>query len=199
LRGRGDRDDRAVAGERAAIRDAGARDQGDRLGGGSGYVSDPAEAAHARVPARCRPSAAAHERDCGGDAGAAHPGAGDPPVLRRQRLSLGQHADHHRFRRRGGWRPVPGVDARSRQPAAHAAGQGRFRARFLRPRGVPDGVGAAQRRGLLPRAHQGLHLRADLPRRELQHQPSSRGILDDRAGDRVRRPRGRTPPWRRGS
>ena len=32
---------------------------------------------------------------------------------------------------------------------------------FLRPRGVPDGVGAAQRGGVLPRAHQGLHVRAD--------------------------------------
>ena len=42
---------------------------------------------------------------------------------------------------------------------------------FFGPRGVPHRVGAAQRRGLLPRADQGLHLRADLPRRELQHQP----------------------------
>ena len=127
----------------------------------------------------------------GGDAGAAHAGAGDPSVLRRERLFLGQHADHHRVRRRGRGGAVPGVDARSRQPAAHAAGQGGFRAGFLRPRGVPDGVGAAQRRGVLPRAHQGLHVRADLPRGELQHQPPPRRVLDDRAGDRVRRPLGR--------
>ena len=40
---------------------------------------------------------------------------------------------------------------------------------LLRPRGVPDGVGPAQRRGLLPGADQGLHVRADVPRRELQH------------------------------
>ena len=40
-------DDRAVAGEGAAVRDAGERDQGDRLGRGPGYLSDPAEAAHA--------------------------------------------------------------------------------------------------------------------------------------------------------
>ena len=38
-----------------------------------------------------------------------------------QRLLLGQHADHHRVRRRGRGRAVPGVDARPRQPAAHAA------------------------------------------------------------------------------
>src|SRR5437868_3102488 len=52
------------------------------------------------------------------------------------------------------------------------------------------GVGAAQRRGVLPRADQGLHLRADLPRRELERQPPPRRVLDDRAGDRVRRPLG---------
>ena len=70
-------------------------------------------------------------------------------------------------------------------------GPGGFRAGFLRPRGVPDGVGAAQRGGVLPRAHQGLHVRADVPRGELEHQPPPRRVLDDRAGDRVRRPLGR--------
>ena len=38
--------DRAVAGQGPAVRDAGERDQGDRLGGRSGHLSDPAEAAH---------------------------------------------------------------------------------------------------------------------------------------------------------
>ena len=37
---------------------------------------------------------------------------------------------------------------------------GSFRAGFLWPRGVSDGVGAAQCRGLLPRTHQSLHLRS---------------------------------------
>jgi hypothetical protein len=50
--------------------------------------------------------------------------------------------------------------------------------------------GAAQCRGVLPGTHQGLHLRADFPRRELDHQPPPRRVLDDRAGDRVRRPLG---------
>jgi asparaginyl-tRNA synthetase len=40
---------------------------------------------------------------------------------------LGQYADYHRLRRGGGGGAVPGVDARSRQPAAHAAGPGGFR------------------------------------------------------------------------
>ena len=59
--------------------------------------------------------------------------------------------------------------------------------------------GPAQRRGLLPRAQQGLHVRPDVPRRELQHQPPPRRVLDDRAGDRLRRPRGRRRRWRSGS
>ena len=44
---------------------------------------------------------------------------------------------------------------------------------------------------------QGLHLRADLPRRELQHQPAPGRVLDDRAGDRLRRPARTTPTWPR--
>src|SRR5204863_32943 len=67
---------------------------------------------------------------------------------------------------------------------------GSFRAGFLWPRGVSDGVGAAQCRGLMPGAYQSLHLRADLSRRELEHQPPPRRVLDDRAGDRLRRPLG---------
>ena len=38
---------------------------------------------------------------------------------------------------------------------------------------------------------QGLHVRPDVPRRELQHQPPPRRVLDDRAGDRLRRSRRR--------
>ena len=111
----------------------------------------------------------------------------DPPLLPRERLLLGQHADHHRLRRRGRRRAVPRVDARSDEPAAHAGGQGRFRAGFLRARGVPHRVRPAQRRDLLHGAVQGLHVRADVSRRELEHQPAPRRVLDDRARDRVRR------------
>ena len=46
---------------------------------------------------------------------------------------------------------------------------------------------------------QGLHLRPDLPRREQQHDAPPRRVLDDRAGDRLRRPRRRTRSWPRTS
>ena len=39
---------------------------------------------------------------------------------------LGQYTDHHRVRRGRGRRTIPGIDARPRQPAAHAAGQRGF-------------------------------------------------------------------------
>ena len=66
-------------------------------------------------------------------------------------------------------------------------GPGRFRAGFLRARGVPDGLRPAQCRGVLPGADQGLYVRPDLPGGKLEHQPASRRVLDDRAGDRLRR------------
>ena len=55
----------------------------------------------------------------GGDAGAAHAGAGDPSVLRRERLLLGQHADHHRVRRGRGGRSCSGC-RRSISPTCRA-------------------------------------------------------------------------------
>ena len=81
LRGRGDWDDRAVARQGAALRDAGECRQGDRLGGRPGHLSDPAEAAHDGVPTRGRASAAAHQCDRRGDARAALLGKGDPSLL----------------------------------------------------------------------------------------------------------------------
>ncbi len=59
---------------------------------------------------------------------------------------------------------------------------------FLRPRSVSHRVRPAQCRGLLPGDEQGLHLRPDLPRRELQHAAPPGRVLDGRAGNRVRRP-----------
>ena len=52
---------------------------------------------------------------------------------------------------------------------------------------------------LLPGAEQGLHLRPDLPRREQQHHAPPGRVLDDRAGDRLRRPRRRRATWPRTS
>ena len=67
-----------------------------------GWVDDPdtypiqPKRAHARVPARGRAPAPAHQRHRRGDARAPHARAGDPPLLPRARLLLGPHADHHR-------------------------------------------------------------------------------------------------------
>ena len=164
-----------------------------------GWVDDPdtypiqPKAAHARVPARGRAPAAAHQRDRRIDARAAYDREVDPRFLRPARLLLGQHADHHVVRCRRGRRAVPRLDARSREPAAHGGRQGRFRAGLLRARGVPHRVRAAQRRGLLPRAVEGLHVRADVPRRELEHEPPPGRVLDDRARDRIRRSSPTTP------
>ena len=73
-------------------------------------------------------------------------------------------------------------------------GEDRLRPGLLRARDLPHRLRPAQRRVLLPRAVEGLHLRPDLPRRELEHQPAPRRVLDDRARDRLRRPRRRREP-----
>ena len=109
---------------------------------------------------------------------------------------LGQHADHHRLGRGRRGRDVPRVHARPREPAAHAGRQGRFRAGLLRARGVSHRVRPAQRRGVLPRAVEGLHVRADVSRRELEHEPAPGRVLDDRARDRVRGARRQRRPRR---
>ena len=66
-----------------------------------------------------------------------------------------------------------------------------FEQDFFGKRDAPHRVGPAQRRDLLHGAVEGLHVRADVPRRELEHQPPPGRVLDDRARDRVRRPRRR--------
>ncbi len=103
---------------------------------------------------------------------------------------LGAHADHHRQRCRRRRRDVPRLHARPGQPPAHDRWRNRLLAGFLRQAGVPHGFRTAQRRDLLPGALARLHVRADVPRRELQHQPPPRRVLDGRAGDRLRRSRG---------
>ena len=50
---------------------------------------------------------------------------------------------------RGRRRDVPRVDARPREPPADRGQPDRLCAGFLRPRNVPDGIGAAQRRDVL--------------------------------------------------
>ena len=187
---------RRLAGPGAGRRAPRRRRRGRRLGGRPGHLPDLAEAAHVRVPARGRPPARADEHLRRGGAGPALPRHGHPPLLRRARLLLDPHADHHRQRCRGRGRAVPRLDARPGQPPAHARGRGRLRAGLLRQAGLPHRLRPAQRRGVLPGAHQRLHLRADVPGRELEHQPAPLRVLDGRAGDRLRRPLGQRRPGR---
>ena len=79
---------------------------------------------------------------------------------------------------------------RSTSPTCRARPTGKvdFSAGLLRPRDVPDGLRPAERRDVLHGAVEGLHVRPHVPRRELEHQPPPRRVLDDRARDRVRRP-----------
>ena len=160
LRDRGGRHDRALAREGPALRDAGDRDPRRRLGRRSRHLSHPAQAAHDGVPARGRPPAPAHQRDRRLHARAPHARHGDPPLLPRARLPVGEHAHHHGERRRGRGRALPRLHARPREPAAHARRQGRLRAGLLRQGGLPHRLRPAQRRELLHGALEGLHLRA---------------------------------------
>ena len=141
---------RRVAGQGPVGRAARRDDRGRRLGRRSRSLSDAAQAPHDGVPARGRAPAAAHQRDRRGHPRAPHARAGGPPVLPRARLLLDPHADHHGVRRRGRRPDVPGLDARRREPAAHARRQGRLRPGLLRPRDPAHRVGPAQRRDLLP-------------------------------------------------
>ena len=83
-----------------------------------------------------------------------------------------------------------------KDPPLNRGERGRFQPGLFRPRDQPDRVRPAQRRGLLPGLQPRLHLRPHLPRREFQHPAPRLRILDDRAGDRLRRPRRRHGPGR---
>ena len=160
-----------------------------RLGRRPGHLPDPAQAAHAGVPARGRAPAAAHQRHRRGRRACA---------TRSRRRSTASSTSDGFF-----WVNTPIITASDAEGAGELfrvstldlanlprtrGRQDRLRAGLLRPRGVPHRVGPAQRRDLLPGAVEGLHVRPDVPRRELEHQPPPRRVLDDRAGDRVRRP-----------
>ena len=180
----------AEPGPGAGGRDAGRIGRGRRLGRRPGHLSDPAEADVVRVPARGRAPAAAHE----------HLGA----VARvRHCLSM---AIHRYFHEHGFfWVHTPIITASD----AEGAGE-MFRVSTLDlanrdaiPR-TPDGrtdfsqdffgkeafltvSGQLNVETYCLRAVEGLHVRADVPRREQQHQPPPRRVLDGRARDRVRR------------
>ena len=141
-----------------------------RLGRGSGNLSDPAQGAFAGIPARGRAPAPAHEPVRRGHARAPLHREGDPPLLPRAAASSGS--------------------TRRSSPTSDAEGAGQmFRVSTLDMANLPrDDKGAidfAQDffgkeafltvsgqlnvEGVLPGAEQGLHVRPDLPRRELEH------------------------------
>ena len=83
-------------------------------------------------------------------------------------------------------------------PAIPRTPEGRtdFTSGLLRPRSLPHRQRTAQRRDLLSRPVEGLHVRPDVPRREQQHEPPPRRVLDGRARDCVRRSARRRRPGR---
>ena len=184
-------------GQGPAVRDAGERHQGDRLGRGPGHLPDPAQAAHDGVPARGGASAAAHQHHSAPSRGCATRLA---QAIHRyfdeQRFLLGQHADHHHH-------PTPKAPARcsasrrSTSPICRAphAGKIDFGKDFFGREAFLTVSGQLNVEAYCLALSQGLHLRSDVPRRELQHQPPPRRILDDRARDRVRRPDRRRRRW----
>ena len=168
------------------------RDRGGRLGRRPGHLPDPAEAAHVRVPARGRASAAAHQHDRRGDAGAPH-------ASRRRSTASSTSTASSGSTRRSSRRPTPRAPAR-------CSGSRRSTSRTCRAR--PTARSTSRRTSSGARRYltvsgqlnvetyclalsQGLHVRPDVPRRELEHEPPPRRVLDDRAGDRLRRPRRR--------
>ena len=190
LRGRGHRGGRAVAREGPALRSAGQRGQGDRRGRRRRFVPDPAEAAHARVPARRGAPSSADQRHRRSDARSRLRRAFDSRLLPRPRVLLDQHADHH-----GVATPKAPASCFACRRSTSRTFRGIRKARSISRR-ISSATetfltvsGQLERRGILPGLVEGLHVRADVSRRELEHEPPSRGVLDDRAGDCVRRSR----------
>ncbi len=141
-----------------------------------------------RVPAHHRPPAAADQhvrRDRPAPASGVDV---DPRVLPRARLPLHPHADHHRQRLRRGRRAVPRHDARPREAPPKAEGKVDYTKDFFDKPAYLTVSGQLQVEIVRVRARQGLHLRPDVPRRELEHPAAPRRVLDDRAGDGLLRP-----------
>src|SRR5207249_4062765 len=81
-------------------------------------------------------------------------------------------------------------DARRLGAAARRRGARRFHPGLLRPRGASHRVRTARSGDRGARARQRLYVRPDVSRRELEHEPASRRVLDGRAGDGLLRSRG---------
>jgi asparaginyl-tRNA synthetase len=65
---------------------------------------------------------------------------------------------------------------------------------FGRPSYLTVSAGSSEGETFAMRLSNDLHLRADLPRRELEHAAPRGGVLDDRARDGLMRPQGRHGP-----
>ena len=148
--------------------------------------------ARGRAPAARAPTPSARSRAC-----ATLPGPGHPPLLPRARLLLDPHADHHGQRCRGR-RASCSASPRSiwRTSRARRDGQVDFAQDFFGRQAFLTVSGQLNVETYCLALTQRLHLRPDLPRRELQHQPPPGRVLDDRAGDRLRRSRRRRRPGR---
>ena len=171
--------------------------RGRRLGRRPRDLPDPAQAAHVRVPARGRPPAPAHQHVRRRHPRAPHAGAWRSTASSTSAASSGSTRRSSRQRRRGRRRRCSASRTLDLPNLPRTPdGQGRLRQGLLRQGGLPHRVRPAQRRDLLPGAAQGLHVRPDVPRRELEHLAPPGRVLDDRAGDRLRRPRRRRRPRR---
>ena len=106
-----------------------------------------------------------------------------PQVLQRQGLRLSAHPAHHRIRRGGRRRHVPGHHDGPQEHPAGQEGQRGFLQGLLRQEDEPHRERPARGRARRHRRGRDLHLRPHLPGGELQHPAPPRGVLDDRAGN----------------
>ncbi len=134
-----------------------------------GNLSVAEKGTYARVPARDRLPAPAHEHVRSHTAHTPRHGLRDTQVFQRQGIFLSPHSADHGQRRRGRRRHVSGHDARPEQRAEDRRRRGRLCAGFLRQTLQPDRVGPARGRIRCAGAVADLHVRSDVPRRELEH------------------------------
>ena len=111
-----------------------------------------------------------------------------------QDLDWYPYANDHGERRRGRGRNVPRHDRAGRRGGKVPTEERRPGGRLLWQAFVLDRQRAAQRRELLPRHDQRLHVQPDVSRGELEHLSPPRRVLDDRAGAGVLRHRGQHEP-----
>ena len=142
---------------------------------------------HTGIFARDRASAAALELVRLGFSRAQPARLRHPSIFPGARLLLSQHAHHYRQRLRRRRRIVSRHGDRSEESAEDSGRKYRLRERFFRAPNLSHRQRATRSRSVRLRALEGLHLRSDVPRGELQHFPPRERILDDRAGDGVLR------------